>query len=80
MKLAWRARSLFAGGRLTSLRTHAQHRNSPTTLKPDEAGISSVIWCTGFKGNFDWIDGIELDSWGNPVHEKGESGQSGLYF
>jgi len=44
-------------------------------------GIKTVIWCTGFKGDFGWvrIPGV-LDPQGQPLHEKGVSGVSGVYF
>jgi len=58
----------------------SQDRKSPAELDPGEVGITSIIWCTGFGGDFSWIDNIELDKTGVPVHEKGVSSQSGLYF
>ncbi|WEX91123.1 NAD(P)/FAD-dependent oxidoreductase [Sinorhizobium garamanticum] len=44
-------------------------------------GIRSVIWCTGFKGNFRWvhINGA-LDAAGQPVHRDGIGIIPGLYF
>jgi putative flavoprotein involved in K+ transport len=49
-------------------------------LDPIEVGITTIIWCTGFNGDFSWIEDIELDKKGTPVHEKGVSPQMGLYF
>ena len=57
-----------------------QDRNPLTELDIEEAGITSIIWCTGFNGNFSWVDDIELDKKGMPVHEKGVSSRNGLYF
>jgi putative flavoprotein involved in K+ transport len=57
-----------------------QDRKPPTELDPVEANITSLIWCTGFNGDFSWIDDIELDEKGVPVHEQGVSPQEGLYF
>ncbi|WP_431323182.1 flavin-containing monooxygenase [Rhizobium sp. YTU87027] len=45
------------------------------------SGIRSVIWCTGFKGDFGWIkipDTIDDD--GQPIHEDGIGFLPGLYF
>jgi putative flavoprotein involved in K+ transport len=51
------------------------------SLDPAERGISAVIWCTGFEGDFGWmrVPGA-LDARGQPVHEEGVSIQPGLYF
>ncbi|GEC34919.1 hypothetical protein EFR01_50900 [Sinorhizobium fredii] len=45
------------------------------------SGIRSVIWCTGFRGDFRWIkipDTIGDD--GQPIHEDGIGFVPGLYF
>ncbi|MCY1325441.1 putative oxidoreductase CzcO [compost metagenome] len=45
------------------------------------SGIRTVIWCTGFRGNFQWIkipDTIDDD--GQPIHEDGIGLVPGLYF
>jgi putative flavoprotein involved in K+ transport len=57
-----------------------QDRQPPMELDPIEVGITTIIWCTGFNGDFSWIEDIELDKKGTPVHEKGVSPQMGLYF
>jgi putative flavoprotein involved in K+ transport len=45
------------------------------------SGIRTVIWCTGFAGDFQWIHlpGV-LDEAGQPVHEDGLGILPGLYF
>lgn len=55
--------------------------SSPTELDMQEAGITSVIWTTGFGGNYDWlhVEGA-IDSNGKPVHKDGISAASGVYF
>jgi putative flavoprotein involved in K+ transport len=42
-------------------------------------GITTVIWCIGFKGDFSWVrlPGV-LDAQGQPVHD--DSVATGLYF
>jgi putative flavoprotein involved in K+ transport len=44
-------------------------------------GITSVIWCTGFDGDFSWtqLPGL-LDARGQPVHERGVSAWPRVYF
>jgi putative flavoprotein involved in K+ transport len=46
--------------------------------------IGNIIWCTGFKPDFSWID-IPVFSEGNkpiePIHERGVVAEApGLYF
>jgi putative flavoprotein involved in K+ transport len=42
--------------------------------------VSNVLWCTGFRPDFGWIDLPVLDEYGVPVHERGVvADQPGLY-
>ncbi len=45
------------------------------SLDPAGSGIATVIWCTGFQGDFSWVrlPGV-LDARGQPVHEDGVAG------
>ncbi len=45
------------------------------------SGVRSVIWCTGFTGEFSWVrlPGA-LDAAGQPVHEDGVGAIPGLFF
>lgn len=52
----------------------------PTTLNLKEAGINSVIYGTGFRSDFGWIDLPVLDERGYPRYERGVTAVSGLYF
>jgi len=42
--------------------------------------IKNIVWATGYRPNFNWIEGIELDKEGYPVHHRGVSNTKGLYF
>lgn len=44
-------------------------------------GITTVIWCTGFQGDYTWVrlPGV-LDRRGQPVHEEGVTKHRGIYF
>jgi len=42
--------------------------------------VANVIWCTGFRHDFDWIDAPVLDAADEPVHEGGVAAAPGLYF
>jgi putative flavoprotein involved in K+ transport len=43
-------------------------------------GIGAVIWATGYRVDFGWIDVPVLDARGEPVHRRGVSEVPGLYF
>jgi putative flavoprotein involved in K+ transport len=44
------------------------------------AGISAVIWSTGYGCDFSWIDLPVLNAEGEPVHRDGVTEVPGLYF
>lgn len=44
------------------------------------AGITSIIWCIGFRADFGWIKLPVLDARGAPVYDRGLTGVPGLYF
>jgi putative flavoprotein involved in K+ transport len=61
----------------------AAQKPSPaiTSVDPVDAGITTIVWCTGFRGDFGWVrlPGL-LDPAGLPVHEDGLTALSGIYF
>lgn len=57
-----------------------QPRGAISELSLGAAGIGSVIWATGYPFSFDWIDQLEVDAWGYPVHRRGVTPRAGLYF
>jgi putative flavoprotein involved in K+ transport len=54
--------------------------SSPEELDLREAGVGTMIWANGFRPEYRWIEGLELDQQGWPVHERGVSQVPGLYF
>jgi putative flavoprotein involved in K+ transport len=52
----------------------------PTGLDLTEAGISSVVWSTGFGADHRWIEVPIFDGRGYPTHERGVTSCDGLYF
>jgi putative flavoprotein involved in K+ transport len=43
--------------------------------------VANVIWCTGFRPDYSWIDLPIFDKYGYPVHRRGViSSHPGLYF
>jgi len=44
------------------------------------SSIKNVIWATGYRPNFNWIEGLELDENSYPKNYKGVSNIDGVYF
>jgi putative flavoprotein involved in K+ transport len=42
--------------------------------------VANVIWCTGFRQDFSWIDVPVFGEASEPVHERGVASEPGLYF
>jgi len=49
-------------------------------LNIEELGITSVIWATGYKHNFNWMKVDVIDDDGKPIHESGIAKIPGIYF
>lgn len=45
-----------------------------------EAGITSIIWATGFRQDFSWMNVDAFDETGKPQHQRGVSSEPGIYF
>lgn len=45
-----------------------------------EAGIKTIIWATGFKFDFSWLDVDAFHEDGTPFHKRGISAERGIYF
>jgi len=54
--------------------------NSPTSLDIEANNIKSIIWTTGFTGDFSYIKLPVLNERGNPIHTDGISPVEHLYF
>lgn len=50
------------------------------TLDLHRAGVSTVIWCTGFTTDWRWVKADVFDERGLPKHRGGVTGQPGLYI
>lgn len=53
---------------------------SITSLNLGDHDIKSILWATGFNGNFNYIKLPVLDSEGQPKHQNGIAAVEGLYF
>lgn len=54
--------------------------NSPTRLNLREAGISSIVWCFGFRPDFSFVKVPVFDARGYPKYQRGVTESLGLYF
>ncbi|MRT43316.1 SidA/IucD/PvdA family monooxygenase [Enterobacteriaceae bacterium RIT702] len=54
--------------------------NPLSELDLQAAGITSIIWATGFKFDFSWLKVDAFDANGVPFHKRGISAERGIYF
>ncbi len=45
-----------------------------------KAGITSIIWATGFSSDYSWLKVDAFDARGKPKHQRGVSSEPGVYF
>jgi putative flavoprotein involved in K+ transport len=45
-----------------------------------EAGISSIVWATGYTADYSWLKVDAFDENGKPKHQRGVSTEPGIYF
>lgn len=45
-----------------------------------EAGVTSIVWATGFALDFRWLKVDAFDKDGKPQHQRGVSSERGVYF
>ena len=48
--------------------------------KREVSTIKNIVWATGYRPNFTWIEGLELDKHSYPINYRGVSNIKGLYF
>jgi putative flavoprotein involved in K+ transport len=49
-------------------------------LDLDDAGVTSIIWATGFGADYSWLQVDAFDERGRPKHRRGVSSEPGVYF
>jgi len=52
----------------------------PTTLDLRASGITSIVWASGFRADYSWIDLPTFDGRGHAIFKRGVSPVAGLYF
>ncbi|WP_408600799.1 flavin-containing monooxygenase [Pseudomonas sp. PLMAX] len=45
-----------------------------------KAGVTSIIWATGFAVDYSWLQVDAFDDNGKPQHQRGVSSEAGVYF
>ena len=50
------------------------------SLDLGEAGITTIIWATGFRQDYGWLEVDTFDEVGRPVHQRGVSKEPDVYF
>lgn len=45
-----------------------------------EAGVTSIVWATGYATDFGWLQVDAFDANGSPAHQRGVSTEPGVYF
>jgi putative flavoprotein involved in K+ transport len=74
-------RDLVEAGVVRTGRVTGVREGLPLTEDGDTLDVANVIWCTGFRPGFTWIDLPVLGDGGLPEHRAGVvPGQPGLYF
>lgn len=50
------------------------------TLDLAQAGITTIIWATGYSVDYGWLEVDAFDEKGKPKHQRGVSAERGIYF
>ena len=45
-----------------------------------DAGVTSIVWATGFASDYGWLQVDAFDENGRPQHQRGVSSEPGVYF
>jgi len=75
-----RAKDLAKAGVARVSRIVGIRDGKPVTQDGEQLDVANVLWCTGFRPGFDWIDVPVFDQSGKPIHHRGVTEQPGLYF
>ncbi len=54
--------------------------NPIASLNLAAAGIKTILWATGFKYDFNWLEVDTFNEDGTPIHKRGISAENGVYF
>jgi putative flavoprotein involved in K+ transport len=72
---------LQAAGVTTLPRIEGIRDGRPVTADGDVVDPQTVVWCTGYRDDFGWMDlPGAVDDGGHPIHDRGVSPIPGMYF
>ncbi len=54
--------------------------NPVLELNLADAGVTAIIWATGFTVDYSWLKVDAFDQHGKPMHQRGVSTEPGIYF
>jgi putative flavoprotein involved in K+ transport len=54
--------------------------NPVLELDLGRAGVTSIVWATGYAADFGWLHVSAFDEHGKPQHQRGVSSEPGVYF
>ena len=49
-------------------------------LDLQEAGVTSIVWATGYGIDYSWLQVDTFDEKGKPIHQRGVGKEQGIYF
>ncbi len=55
-------------------------QNPLLELNLEQAGVTSILWATGYVQDYSWLDVDVVDAAGKPKHFRGVSDEPGVYF
>jgi putative flavoprotein involved in K+ transport len=73
-------KDLDAAGVIRLPRTTAASAGKPVMEDGRLVDVANVVWCTGYRGAYEWVDFDVFDEKGQPVHDRGITAEPGLYF
>lgn len=80
--LRYRRQELLAAGvEMRSARLVGARDGRPLLADDSVHDVATVLWCTGYRPDFRWVEPATLDEHGWPIQERGlATGAPGLYF
>jgi putative flavoprotein involved in K+ transport len=75
-----KSKDLLAAGVERVPRTVGVREGLPVLEDGRVLDVANVIWCTGFRQDFSWLDVPVFADDAYPIHERGAATEAGLYF
>jgi putative flavoprotein involved in K+ transport len=75
-----KSQDLLAAGVERVAKTVGAHDGLPVLEDGRVMDVANVIWCTGFRQDFSWLELPVFAEDSEPVHERGVASEPGLYF